>query len=363
VSPVDGTDTSQPTTDPFAAVVGQPGPVALLRAAAAKPVHAYLLVGATGWGTRAAARAFAGELLAGAGPPEETARHRHLATTERHPAITVVERVGASISAEQARDIVRKAALSPPEGTRQVIVLVDFHLIGPQAPILLKSIEEPPPGTFFVVLAEDVPPELETIASRCVRIDFGPIPTADLVAALVSEGVDPHLAEAAAAGGAGDLDRARLLASDPNLEARRAFWWSLPSQLDGTGATIAELVGAISAHTDEVLAPLAVQQAAEMERATEQVERFGAAKGSLSELEARHKRELRRIRTDELRAGLATLAARYRDDVRHHGGRAAFTEAGSLIGQVCDRLVYNPNERLVLEALLVDLPPLTPGPD
>ena len=348
-------------TDPFDAVVGQPDAVALLRSAAASPVHAYLLVGATGWGTRAAARAFAGELLANAGPPDEAARHRHLAGDEHHPALTVVERVGAAISAPQAREIVRQASLSPPEGERQVILLVDFHLVGPQAPILLKSIEEPPASTFFVILAEDVPPELETIASRCVQIDFGPIPMADLTAALVADGVDPKLAATAARGAAGDLDRARLLASDPNLEARRTFWLSLPARLDGTGATVAALVGEIAERTDEVLAPLEARQSTEMERAVEQVEQFGGTKGSLSDLEARHKRESRRIRMDELRSGLATLAARYRDDVTSADRRTAFTTAGTLIGEVSDRLVFNPNERLVLEALLLDLPRLTPG--
>jgi DNA polymerase-3 subunit delta' len=348
--------------DPFAAVVGQPRAVSMLRAAVGHPVHAYLLVGATGWGTRAAARAFAGELLAAGGPADEAARHRELATTEHHPAMTVVERVGASITVGQAREIVRQASLSPPEGTRQVIVLVDFHLVGPQAPILLKTIEEPPPSTFFVVLAEDVPPELETIASRCVRIDFGPIPTTAVVDALVAGGTDPDLAATAARSAAGDLDRARLLASDPNLEARRAFWLNLPSRLDGTGATVAELVAEAAARTDEVLAPLEARQATEMARAQEQVEELGGSKGSLTELEARHKREARRVRMDELRSGLATLAGRYRDEVGTASGRSAFATAGALIGEVAERLVFNPNERLVLEALLLDLPRLSPGP-
>jgi DNA polymerase-3 subunit delta' len=348
--------------DAFASVVGQPRAVSMLRAAVEHPVHAYLLVGATGWGTRAAARAFAGELLAAAGPADEAARHRELAATEHHPAMTVVERVGASISVGQAREIVRQASLSPPEGTRQVIVLVDFHLVGPQAPILLKTIEEPPPSTCFVVLAEDVPPELETIASRCVRIDFGPIPTAAVTDALVADGIDPALAATAARSAAGDLDRARLLASDPNLEARRAFWLNLPSRLDGTGATVAELVAEAAARTDEVLAPLEARQADEMAQAERQAEDFGGTKGSLKDLADRHKRESRRVRMDELRSGLATLAGRYRDEVGSGSGRLAFTTAGALIGEVSERLVFNPNERLVLEALLLDLPHLSPGP-
>ena len=76
--------------------------------------------------------------------------------------------------------------------------------------MLLKTIEEPPASTHFVVLADFVPPELVTIASRCVRVDFRAIPDDVLAARLVAEGVDPATAAAAAARRhGGDLDRAR----------------------------------------------------------------------------------------------------------------------------------------------------------
>jgi DNA polymerase-3 subunit delta' len=342
--------------DPFAAVVGQPDAVSVLRSSAAQPVHAYLLVGTIGWGTRAAARAFAGELLAAGESPEAAARTRSLAAAERHPSMFVVERVGASISVDQAREIVRRASLSPPEGERQVIVLVDFHLVGPRAPMLLKTIEEPPPSTFFVVLAEEVTPELETIASRCVRVDFGPIPTAVVRSTLVAEGFSDDVAEAAALSSGGDLDRARLLAADPKLAERRAFWLGLPDRLDGRGSTVAVIVSEIAERLDEVLAPLSARQASEMARATEDAEAFGGTKGSLADLEARHKREARRVRADELQAGLSAIAAGYRAKVDTAEGREAYSTAGAAIAQISERLVFNPNERLALEALLLALP-------
>ena len=71
-----------------------------------------------------------------------------------------------------------------------MLVLEDFHLIDQFGAILLKYVEEPPASTFFVILAEDVPPELVTIASRSVRIDFGPVPLAAVIERLVAEGVD-----------------------------------------------------------------------------------------------------------------------------------------------------------------------------
>ena len=347
--------------DPFDDVIGQPVAVELLRRAAAAPVHAYLFVGATGWGTRSAARAFAGELLAAAGEPGGEQRSRELAAAEHHPSLFVFERVGASINKDQAAEIVRRASLSPPEGRLQVIVLVDFHLVSVQAPRLLKTIEEPPPTTVFIVLAEDVPEELVTIASRCVRVEFGPIPSAAVAARLREEGASSEVAEAAAASAGGDLDRARLLVTDPALESRRRFWRELPRRLDGTGAAVATLVAEIGEQVDGVLAPLQERQAAELAAATEEAERFGGRKGVLKEIDERHKREVRRIRMDELRSGLAALAASYRDSAATGGSSAAFVQAGAAIGEVCERLVYNPNERLALESLLVGLPFVADG--
>jgi DNA polymerase-3 subunit delta' len=349
---------SQMVDDPFAAVVGQDRAVEVLRRSAEAPVHAYLFVGETGWGTRAAARAFAGELLAGADDPRQAARHRRLAAEERHPALFVVERSGASISVAQTEEIVRQASMSPPEGTRQVIVIVDIHLVGTRAPMLLKTIEEPPPGTFFVVLTDEVTPELATIASRCVRVDFGPIPTDVVIDALTAEGVAPETAQQAARSCGGDLDRARLLAADPGLQARQRFWWELPSRLDGSGARVVELVAEIEERVAEVLAPLQAQHDTELAALADRIEQMGGTKGELREVEARHKREARRVRTDELRAGLATIADRYRREIGGPDGTRRHLEAGLAIQQLADRLVFNVNERLALEALLLELPPV-----
>ncbi|MCB1026491.1 MAG: hypothetical protein KDB24_01870 [Microthrixaceae bacterium] len=204
---------------PFAELAGQDPAVAQLHAALDRPVPAYLFVGQTGWGTRRAADLFAGELLARIDPDGE-ARHRRLAAAEAHPAVAVVERTGAAISVDEAREIARRAELAPPEGTHQVLILVDFHLVRSAAPALLKTIEEPPASTTFVVLAEEVTPELITIASRCLRVDFRPIPTDALVAAAAEEGFDPDAAATAARAAGGDLERVRALLSDEAASPR-----------------------------------------------------------------------------------------------------------------------------------------------
>ena len=163
-------------------LVGQEQAVASLRAAARRPVHAYLFVGPPGAGKAAAASSFAAFLLCPAtfavppGPPDGTCETCRRVLGGVHPDVVHVERVGASIDIGTARQVIRAAVTSPVEGDRKVLILHDFHLVSHTGPALLKTIEEPPPTTIFVILAEYLPPELVTIASRCVRVDFVPLP-------------------------------------------------------------------------------------------------------------------------------------------------------------------------------------------
>ncbi|HEX9529779.1 MAG TPA: ATP-binding protein, partial [Acidimicrobiales bacterium] len=79
----------------FDDVVGQPRAVAELRAAAAAPVHAYLLVGPPGAGKRTAARSFAAALLCGSGGCGSCEICRRVLSGV-HPDYVLVERVGPS---------------------------------------------------------------------------------------------------------------------------------------------------------------------------------------------------------------------------------------------------------------------------
>ena len=328
-------------------VRGQERAVAQLRAAARAPVHAYLFVGPPGSGKRAAAQAFAASLLCredGCG----VCRACTLALAAHHPDLIVVERTGPFISVDQAREIVRQASLSPVEGGRKVLLLVDFHLVQNAAPILLKIIEEPPAGTVFIILTEQVPPELVTIASRCVRIDFRTLRHEEIVEALLAEGIDVGRASEIADAATGRLDRARLLASR-----------ALPGELDGTGATVARLVDELGAMLDSAaVAPLEARHAAELDELAERVERYGERGAGRRQMEERHKRERRRLRTDELRFGLTTLQAGYRDALAAgQGDMHAWLAAVDRLHAAAEALVRNPSEALLLQALLLDLPP------
>lgn len=346
------------STDVWADVVGQPSAVAQLVAAARRPVHAYLLVGPRGCTKEAAARAFAA-LLVGGGDP--AGRDVRLALEGEHPDVREVRRAGAAISAEQAREIARLAALAPVESSRKVMILDEFHLLRAEgAALLLKTIEEPPPSTVLIVVADQVPPELTTIASRCVRIEFGPIGDRDIEDRLVREGVDPVVAARAAEQAYGDLDRARLLATDADLTTRHEAFADAPRRLDGNGATVASLATTLLALIDGAAAPLEARHAAEVADLDARLAAAGERGGGRKALEDRHKRELRRHRTDELRTGLAVIAATYRDALVA-GTLARPDAAEAAIRRVHDAieaLERNPNELLLLQALLLDLPSL-----
>ena len=351
--------TAEIVDDAFAGVVGQPGVVAQLRAAAQAPVHAYLLLGDPGAGSGAAALSFGAALLC----PEGGCGHCRdcrLALAGEHPDLLTYVPEGAFLSKDDALEIIRLGMRSPTEGKRKVLVLTEMHRVVVAGPMLLKTIEEPPASTVFVVLADFVPPELVTIASRCVRIDVPALPADVIENALVAEGLDAAVAAEAALAAAGSLTRARLLASDPELAARRTMWDMVPRRLDRTGAAVAVIVAELQDAVEKAAAALGAKQEIELAELEERVAQYGERGSGRKDMIARHKRELRRHRSAELRLGLATLAARYRralDDGSTSAGDVI--TAVSAIDAATEALTRNPNETLLLQSLLLQLPPLS----
>ena len=346
--------------DVWEGVIGQDHAVAQLTAAAVHPVHAYLLVGPAGSGKRAAARAFAALLLSAGSEGEAAERHVRLALAEAHPDLRVVEPTTATgrMDVDTARSIVRQAVLSPAEGARKVLILEDFHLIDRFGAILLKFVEEPPPSTFFVILAEDVPPELVTIASRSVRVDLGPIPLAAVEDRLVADGVEPVRAASIAAAAAGDLERARLLATDARFALRAEALRALPGRLDGTGSRAAELAAEVKALIDDAQDVIDARHAEEAADLQERIDRYGQRGSGKKDIEDRHKREVRLHRNAELRFALATLAAVYRDVLPTARHPDVVVDGLRRIDDAALALERFPNEALLLQALLAHLPPV-----
>jgi DNA polymerase-3 subunit delta' len=344
-------------------VVGQKPAVEHLRAAAARgPVHAYLFVGPAGSTKLEAARAFAASLMSSGEDREQ--RDARLILAGEHPDVREVHRIGASISADQAKEVVRVSSLAPTEGARKVLILDEFHLLSPNgAAMMLKTIEEPPDSTMFIILCDFIPHDLITISSRCARIDFRTIGADVIAARLLTEGINPAGAMVASKAALGNLDRARVLATDPALAQRRKAFLGAPGQLDGTGAVAMRLAGELLALIDAAAAPLAAKHESEIVDLDARIKEHGERGSGKKQLEDRHKRELRRHRTDELRSGLATLASVYRDQALASTtpGSGGFDIAGcadavAQVHRALEAMDRNPNERLLLESLLWSLP-------
>ena len=337
-------------------LVGGESTLRRLEAALATPVHAYLFVGTPGGDKRAVAQVFAAELLAAAaapGGPEAVESHRSRALDGVHPDVTMVEPEGRALLAADAAAIITEAARSPLELDRKVIICDRFHTASPAvAASLLKTIEEPPPATTIVLLADDVPPGHVTVASRCVTIRF-PAPSPEQISEwLEAAGVPPPVAARAERAVAADPAHARDLVDGGNLAARLEAWWSIPERLDGTGAAAATAVDELRALIDAAAAERADGEPADP------VDPADRTAGR------RRDRRDRRARDTELRLGFAVLAQRYREELDPAlSGSASAERAGETIDRLRDAtaaLVRNPDEKLLLQNLLLNLPRLEP---
>ena len=358
-------DRSQrPVPELFAGVVSQDAAVEALRAAAANPVHAYLFRGPPGNGGLAAAYGFAAALLCPDGGCGVCATcQAALAGTD--PDLHVVRRSGASVSKETLRQVVTLAQRRPLHAARQVIVILDVHLVLDRAPVLLKTLEEPPGDTVFVLLADDVTPDLVTIASRSVEVDFPPVPRAELVRWLTESGVPADMAAVVADSAGGNPERARVMVDDPDVSARVALWTSVPDELTAAGMTAAGLTRRVLDSADRAVEPLRAAHAREIEALTAAAKEMGErGLPGRKEIVEQHQREERRFRTDALRAGLGVLARAYRGRVvRAARGDVAVgdpdvrsaTEAVGLITETAEALPRNPNETLLVQSLFVRL--------
>jgi DNA polymerase-3 subunit delta' len=368
----DGRDHPDSSESVWVDVVGQDDAIRQLEAASKAPVHAYLLLGPPGAGKRALARGFAARLLAMPSQDarlvdsddgdrrSEIERSVRLALREQHPDLRIVAPEGLTFRRADAENLVHHATRAPIEAARKVVLALGCEAMEDEAAgFLLKAIEEPSASTVFVLLATEVEPELATIASRCVIIEVRPLATDVIAERLVIEGVQPDTAESCALAAGGDLDRARTLATDDRLSSRHRAWRDAPTRLDGTGHAAATVVAELSIMVEDALAPLRQRQAQESAVLSEEIEQYGLRGGAARrEMESRHKREVRRFRTAELRFGLATLAGAYRDAVAMAARPGPLVEALTRIDEAAVNLARYPNEALLLQALVARLPPL-----
>jgi DNA polymerase-3 subunit delta' len=131
------------------------------------------------------------------------------------------------------------------------------------------------------------------------------------------------------------------------------------ARVDGNGATVIATVEELLGLVSSSLSPLAARQAEEARALEERVAVTGERGAGRKAMQDRHKRELRRHRRDELGAGLAALASAYRDGLAEGSihDPAAAVAAVEAVHEAFEALERNPNEALLLQDLLLRLPP------
>ncbi len=139
-----------------------------------------------------------------------------------HPDVLIVEPGDSgAIKIDQVRDIVDRAAYRPFEGRRRAVIIDDADALVPAAQnALLKTLEEPPPSSVFMLVTARPDVLLPTVRSRCPQLRFRPLPASDIARVLVARGYSEHEARAVAAMAGGSIGRTLEASADELVEAR-----------------------------------------------------------------------------------------------------------------------------------------------
>lgn len=290
--------------------------------------HSWLFTGPPGSGRSIAAKAFAAALVCphdGCGVCEQC----RMVQAGTHPDVIWVSTDGVWIHADKVREVITDAAKLPTVGRRRVIVVEHAdRLNAAGSNSLLKSVEEPPASTFFILCAPSTDPTdiSITLRSRCRHV-YIPTPSPEAVEGVLlsdaSLGLTPEQAKWAASVSGGHIGRARHLARDEKARVKRAAALKVP-QLVYEPAKLYRYVGDLVAKAqEEAESLLATQDQNEREELEDAygvgAKGKGAAKaqrgsaGAVAELEKKQKMRRTRQSGESLDLALIDIAGLYRD--------------------------------------------------
>lgn len=190
--------------------------------------HAVIFSGAEGVGKRLAAEICAAALLCdnpNAGEPCGTCESCRLVAAHSHPDFYIVEaeatKTTRNIKIGQIRDMQSEVSLRPINSARRVVIIDGAELMNNAAAnCLLKTIEEPPSQTIFILLTASRSNLLMTIRSRCLTVQFDKLPPAQIQEALISRGVEVAEAERLSLIADGSFGRALKLKDSDSIQLR-----------------------------------------------------------------------------------------------------------------------------------------------
>jgi DNA polymerase III subunit delta' len=209
--------------------------------------HALLLSGPAGVGKTAVALHLAGTLLDGDSWPGGLRAHPDLWFEDSDAERIGIDRIRAGAKPEAGPSLQDVMNLRTYAGGMRVAVLARAERLTEQAAdALLKTLEEPPPGTVIVLCAANPEALPATILSRTQQLSVATVPLARIVPWLEAAGIEPRLARLATALSGGRPGRASRLASEPGalaaeVEALHAFLAIAGGGMDGALRAASEL--------------------------------------------------------------------------------------------------------------------------
>lgn len=321
---------AQPATPIFNRITATPVRSTLARAIQDPHAmtHSWLFTGPPGSGRSIAAKAFATALVcpnSGCENCEACAS----AAAGTHPDILWVSTSGVVLSVDEVRTVVREAANMPTVGRWRVVVVEDAdRLSDGAANALLKSVEEPPARTVFILCAPSTDPHdiSITLRSRCRHV-YIPTPSPQAVKEVLLGDATLRLTERqaqwAASVSGGHIGRARHLVREEKAREKRAVALRLPQKVYEQGSLFLFTSELVKKATEEAAAALEAKDAAELKQLEESLglgaKGKGAAKaqrgaaGQLKELEKEQKNRRTRSTRDALDLALIDVAGLYRD--------------------------------------------------
>jgi DNA polymerase-3 subunit delta' len=241
--------------------------------------------------------------------------------SKNHPDVQVLNTDRVLISIDEVTEFIEKSIQMPAIGKYRIMVIEDADRMSERTSnLLLKSLEEPPKGTIWMICAPSEADLLPTIRSRVRRVQLK-VPTVEAVAQLLVEkyGIGVELAQQSAAQAQSHVGMARRLASNAGARDRR-------SQALKAVLSITDIPSAMA--VSEALAKLAESDGAQLTAEQDEAERkelflsLGVSEESklnpssraqLRRLEESQKRRATRSKRDGLDRILIDLMGLYRD--------------------------------------------------
>lgn len=336
--------------------------------------HAYLFVGAPGSGKLDAAWALAQALLCergGCGACDSCIR----VARKTHPDVHLYEPESATgYLIAQIRDLLEDVALAPIRAPRKVYIVDRAEqLRANSANALLKTLEEPPENTTFILLGTSTDVMLPTIVSRCQCVPFRMLSTDESTDAVArATGLPGPRCRMAVAVAGSPARAAAFLKSAERQEARRQMLRAVDALPRADEADILLAAKDLMVAIHAPLADVKSTQQAVLEQNADYLSR-----GALKQLEERNKRELSARERSGIMEALASVRTLLRDvlmllegapdgivndDVRDIVERlaASTTTAGAIaaleaVGRAEKRIARNITPQLTVEVMLFDI--------